>query len=71
MKDGSVLEHLYEAEVANFKNADKGVEHSNIMAALILKETLQKLYAGEIGFEDTDALDDDNVGIDSLIQYEM
>jgi hypothetical protein len=68
VKDGSEFEKLYEAEVSNFKNADKGIDHANIMAALIIKESLQKLYTGEIGFEDHDGMDDDNAGIDSLIQ---
>jgi len=69
VKDGSEFEKLYEAEVPTFKKADKGIDDGNIMAALIIKETLQKLYAGEIGFEDHDGMDDDKAGIDSLIQY--
>jgi hypothetical protein len=57
-------------EVGNFVNADKGVPHSSIMAALILKEQLQKLYRREVGVEDVEGLDDDHAGIDTLNFYD-
>jgi hypothetical protein len=66
MKDGLEFETLYLNELRNFKDTGKEVEHGDLMGALILKETLGRLYAGEIHFVGTSRLDDDDVTIEDL-----
>jgi hypothetical protein len=51
---GLAFERMYEAEVAYFADAQNGIAHGDIEAALILKDMLQRLYAGEIHAEYVD-----------------
>lgn len=66
MTDGLAFETAYENEIENFDCKEKGVQHADIMAALILKEALEKLYRGEIHFRDTPGLDRDQADVRSL-----
>jgi hypothetical protein len=69
MTDGLKFEEAYQNEIENFDPREKGVQHANIMAALILKETLGKLYSGKIHFRDTAGLDSDHADLRNL-KYE-
>jgi hypothetical protein len=66
MTDGRNFETAYEREIENFDCREKGVQHADIMAALVLKETLEKLHRGEINFQNTKGLDGDHADLRSL-----
>jgi hypothetical protein len=65
-EDGLQFEEKYLAEIKNFVNASSGVRHENIMSALVLKDTLRKLYQRELEAEDSEALDDPEVDFRDL-----
>lgn len=66
MTDGLEFERVYQDEVENFVAKDAGVRHEDLMASLILKHELDKLYRGETHFVNTAGLDDDHPDLRAL-----
>jgi hypothetical protein len=62
MKDGLAFEELYSAEVCNFTTPASRTQ-ANIMAVLILKQTIADIQNGRLVVEENDAMDDDDADL--------
>jgi hypothetical protein len=65
MADGLKFEEVYMSEVANIQTPAART-HANVMAVLILKQTIADIQNGRLVAEENEAMEDDEADIRDL-----